>query len=158
MERVTLERALPAGDRILLDSTVLAAYLDDSEPTHPIATTIINDFVGSGRNEAVIAMVTVMEVLVRPLRRAPVGHHTVLAFIKHQAHMEAVPLDLQMAQEAASLRASHRLSAPDALIVGTGIAAQVGHLITNDHRWSAKLAPIRDRIGVITIDDFMQAA
>lgn len=153
-----LERAIPAGDRILLDSTVLAAYLDDAERTHPIARTIINGFVGSGRNEAIIAMVTVMEILVRPMRRAPTGHHTILAFLKHQAHLEAIPLDLQMAQEAASLRASHRLSAPDALIVATGIAAQVGNLVTNDHRWAAKLQPIKDRIGVITLDDFLPSA
>lgn len=153
-----LERAIPAGDRLLLDSTVLAAYLDDSERTHPIARAIVKDFVGSGRNEAIVAMVTVMEILVRPLRHTPTGHHTILAFLKHQAHMEAVPLDLQMAQEAASLRASHRLSAPDALIVGTGIAAQVSHLVTNDHRWAAKLQPIRDRVGVITIDDFLPGA
>jgi predicted nucleic acid-binding protein len=35
-------------------------------------------------------------------------------------------------KEAASRRATFRLSMPDALIVATGIISQVHHLVTND--------------------------
>lgn len=153
--RAGLEEAIPAGDRILLDTTLIAAYLDASEATNVGAQLIVDEFVGSGRNEAVVSMITMMEILVRPLRASPAGHHTVLSFVRHHPNLEAVPLDLQMAQEAASLRAAHRLSPPDALIIGTGLACQVGHLVTNDRDWSAKLRPIRDRIKVLTIGDFL---
>jgi hypothetical protein len=47
------------------------------------------------------------------------------------------------------------LSAPDALVIGTGMATQVGQLVTNDHAWSKKLAPIGDHIRVLTLDRFL---
>ena len=100
-------------------------------------------------------MVTMMEILVRPLRANPLRHHTVLSFVKHHPNLEAVTLDLQMAQEAAALRATFRLRPPDALVIGTAIACQVGCLVTNDREWSAKLAPIRDRIGVLLLSDYL---
>lgn len=151
MSLANLERALPAGDRLLLDTTALAAYLDASEATHPVARHVIEELVASGRNEAVISMVTAMEILIRPLRATPPGHHTVLAFLDHHPHLTAVPLDLQMAQDAAFLRAAYRFSPPDALIVGTGLASQVGHLVTNDLDWEPRLAPIAGRIKVCTL-------
>ena len=100
-------------------------------------------------------MVTMMEILVRPFRSSPPGHRTVLSFVRHHPNLEAVPTDLQMAQEAASLRAGYRMRPPDALIVGTAIACQVGLLVTNDHAWSARLAPLEARIGVITLSEYV---
>ena len=148
MSTSSLERRIPSGDRILLDTTTLAAYLDTSEAVHQVAQHVVEEFVGTGRNEAVISMITVMELLVRPLRATPPGHHTVLAFIRNQPRLTAMEIDLQVAQDAAFLRAAHRFAAPDALIVGTGLAGQVGHLVTNDRSWERKLAPMAGRIGV----------
>lgn len=151
--RVRLERALAAGDRLLLDTTTLAAYFDATEATHPVARYVIDELVASGRNPAVISMVSVMEILVRPLRTSPDGHHTVLAFLRHVPNLEAVPLDVQMAQEAASLRAAHRFSPPDALVIACGIACQVAMLVTNDGDWQRKLAKHAERIGVCVLRD-----
>ena len=64
-------------------------------------------------------------------------------------------MDLQVAQDAAFLRAAQRLSPPDALVVGTGLAAQVGHFVTNDRKWSTKLATMTDRVRVITLADHL---
>jgi predicted nucleic acid-binding protein len=149
----SLTHALPEGDRILLDTTVLAAYLDASDATHPVARQILDELVASGRNSAVVSMITVMEILVRPLRASPPGHHTVLAFLRTHANLTCVPIDLQIAQEAAHLRADKRFAPPDALIVGTGLATQVGHLVTNDHAWSGKLAAMKSRIKVLQLSD-----
>lgn len=151
MSVATLERALPDGERILLDTTTLAAYFDLSEPAHPVARHVLEEFVASGRNRAVISMVTVMEILVRPLRATPPGHHTILAFLGHHPNIEAAPLDLQMAQDAAFLRAAYRFAPPDALVIGTGLARQVGHLVTNDFDWERKLGSIAGRITVCTL-------
>jgi len=145
----TLRTAIAEGDRILLDTTVLAAFLDASDATHPVARHILADLVASGRNPAVVSMVTVMEILVRPMRATPSGHVTVLAFLRSHPNLECIPVDLQVAQEAAHLRAASRLSPPDALIVGTGLAAQVRHLVTNDHAWAPKLAAMASGLGVV---------
>jgi len=155
MTLASLEQSLPEGDRLLLDTTTLAAFLDATEPTHDLARHVIDALVGTGRNPAVVSMITVMEILVRPLRATPAGHHTVLAFIRGQPNLTAVPVDLQVAQEAASLRAAHRFSPPDALIVGTGLAAQVGHLVTNDREWARKLGGMESRITVCTLSSHL---
>jgi predicted nucleic acid-binding protein len=155
MSVAELEVAIPAGDRILLDTTVLAAYLDAAEDAHPVAAHILDSFVAPGRNEAVVSMATVMEILVRPLRASPPAHSTVLQFLRHHPHLETVSLHLQMAQDAAFLRAEHRFAPPDALVIATGLACQVGHLVTNDHDWAPKLARLQGRIRVCTIDLFL---
>ena len=90
-----------------------------------------------------------MEILVRPMRATPPGHHTVLAFLRSHPNLDCVPVDLHVAREAAHLRADKKFAPPDALIVGTGLATQVRHLVTNDHSWSSKLATMSVRIKVV---------
>ena len=155
MSQQSLIRAIPDGDRILLDTTVLAAFLDATDAVHPVAKQVVDDMVAGGRNPAVVSMITVMEILVRPLRASPPGHHTVLAFLRTHPNLTCVSVDLQIAQEAAHLRADKRLSPPDALIVGTGLATQVGNIVTNDRNWSTKLARMSERIGVIQLSDHL---
>ena len=150
-----LERDIAAGERLLLDTTVLAAYLDTTEVVSPVAIRLLDDFVRPGRNHAVISMVTVMEILVRPMRLRPRAHQTVLGFLQHHPNLEAVPLDIQMAQDAAMLRADHRFSPPDALVVATGVECQVDHLVTNDKAWAGKLANMQTRIHVRTLADYL---
>lgn len=149
MSDSSLLAAIAEGDRVQLDTTVLAAYLDRTDETHPVARHILDDLVATGRNPAVVSMVTVMAILVRPMRTTPPGHHTVLAFLRTHPNLTCVPVDLQVAQEAAHLRADRKLAPPDALIVGTGLATQVRHLVTNDHSWSRKLATMSSRIAVV---------
>jgi len=155
MSLASLEAAIPVGNRILLDTTALAAYLDASEATHSVTRHLLGEFVAPGRNSALVSMITVMELLVRPLRASPPGHHTLLAFLRNHPNLETVAVDLQVAQDAAFLRAAQRFSPPDALVVGTGLATQVGHLVTNDHKWSTKLAGLSDRIQVVTLSDHL---
>jgi hypothetical protein len=53
------------------------------------------------------------------------------------------------------LRAAQRFSPPDALIVATGLATQVGHLVTNDRAWARKLASLGARIWGGPMPDFV---
>ena len=100
-------------------------------------------------------MITVMEILIRPLRASPPRHHTVLAFLQAHPNLELVPVDLQVAIEAAHLRADKNFKPPDALVVGTGIATQVGHLVTNDLNWSSRLSSMANRIRVVQTSTFL---
>ena len=149
MSESSLLKAIAEGDRLLLDTTVLAAFFDADDATHPVAAYILRDLVATGRNPGVVSMVTVMEILVRPMRSVPSGHHTVLGFLRAHPNLVCLPVDLQVAQDAAHLRADKRFAPPDALIVATGLAAQVRHLVTNDHNWSTKLATMSARISVV---------
>ena len=149
MTIASLEQALRSGDRILLDTTSLIAYLDRREAISPFAIHVVNEMVQSGRNPAVVSMISVMEVLVRPLRVGATGpYQHLLDFLTRFPNLTPMPVDLAVAQEAASLRAAFRLSTADALIVATGVMAQVHHLVTNDLDWVRKLQPISSRIRV----------
>jgi predicted nucleic acid-binding protein len=153
-----LAERLRPGDRLLLDSSVLAAYLDGGERISPLATELIDGLVRSGRNPAVVSMVSVMETLIRPLRRLPGAHATVLAFYRDSPNLIAVPIGLDVAAEAANLRVAFGLAAPDALVAATGLAAGVSHLVTNDRAWATRLVPLRDRATVLVMGDLVEAA
>jgi hypothetical protein len=40
-------------------------------------------------------------------------------------------------------------------VIATGIVAQVAHLITNDTEWRPKLAPMKHRIQVTELRDYI---
>jgi len=151
----SLLTAIAEGDRLLLDTTVLAAFLDATDATHPVARFVLRELVETGRNPAVVSMVTVMEILVRPMRAVPPGHHTVLAFLRTHPNLTCAPVDLQVAQDAAHLRADRKFAPPDALVVGTGLATQVRHLVTNDHDWSSRLVSMAARISVVRMSEHL---
>jgi len=150
----SLQDVVKDGERLLLDTTVLAAFLDASEPTHPVAAHVLTNLVASGRNPAIVSMVTVMEILVRPMRMTPPGHRTVLAFLRSHPNLTCVPVDLQVAQDAAHLR-TDGMKPPDALIVATAIASQVRHVVTNDRDWSTKLSTLRSRLNVVRLSSHL---
>jgi predicted nucleic acid-binding protein len=101
-------------------------------------------------------MVTIMEALVRPLRlRAPTPYNHFVSFVQGFPNLAPLPVDLPVAQEAASVRAAFRLSTPDALIVATGLVAQVHHLVTNDAAWVRKLQALAGRLRVCHLDRYL---
>ena len=146
---------MPAGDTILLDSSVVIAYLDQSAPTSEIASHVLDRLVGSGRNAAVLSMVTVTEVLIRPAQTGNAKHReTALQFLRHFPGMSLREVDFGIADRAAMLRGRYRLSAPDALVVATGMAAGVGTILSNDRDWS-RLAESTTGASVVLLDDHL---
>ncbi len=69
--------------------------------------------------------------------------------------MSLLPTDIYVAQEAASLKATYNLKTPDAFIVATGMVSQVHHLVTSDKEWRTKLAPLKNRIKVTMLRDYL---
>lgn len=99
----TLEHALPPGDRVLLDASALIAYLNGGETTTPLVTHVIDELVRTGRNPALVSMVTVMELLVRPLRLGPGEHYRhAVDFLTRFPNLRCLEIDIAVAQEAAS--------------------------------------------------------
>ena len=148
-----IELEIAPGERILLDTTVLVSYLNGNEPASPIATLILDEFVLSGRNEAVVSMVTILEVLVRPLRQDVEVSRQVLDFLQNFPNVRNFEVNFAVAQEAAQLRARYNIATPDALIVATGLTAGVTKLITNDISWPSKLRSLSERIDVCLLGD-----
>jgi len=156
VSRATLERAVPRGERILLDTSTLISYLGAPDAVTPLATHVVNDWVRGARNSAVVSMVTAMEVLVGPLTVGPGEEYLhVKDFLERFPNLKAEPIDLAVAEEAASLRAQHKFRTPDALVIGTGLVTQVAHLVTNDDEWKKKLAWIGARVKVCLLKDHL---
>src|SRR5207248_4492808 len=63
LSRASLERAVPAGDAVLLDTSTLVAYFGDG-PTTAAAATIVDEFVRPGRNRAVVSAISATELLI----------------------------------------------------------------------------------------------
>ena len=150
MSLQSLQGAIKARVRILLDSTCLIAHLDGGEPASPVATHVIDEMVRRGRNEAIVSMVSVMEVLVRPLQRSLPEYEHALDFLTRFPNLHTKPIDLPVAQEAAGVRATQRLKPPDSLVIATAIVHQVGVLVTNDDRWKRITD---DRLQVVYLED-----
>lgn len=143
------------GHRVLIDTSVLVAYFNATDPTHEVATCLLDELIRPGTNAGVVSPVTAMELLVLPLKHGPTHAATVHDFLVNWPHLSLLAINLAVAQEAATLRATHGFKAPDALIIATGIIAQVGHLVTNDAAWRQKLAPIKDRVRVTMLKDYL---
>jgi predicted nucleic acid-binding protein len=155
LNRSALEKRIVAGDRLLVDTSVLIAYFDPVQPTHDAAVVLIDEFVQTGRNEALVSPVTAMELLVRPLRVAPRTASHVHAFLTNTPHLSLLATDLHVAQDAAALRATHNFKTADALVIATGIVGHVAHLVTNDAEWRKKLAPMKRRVQVTELRDYL---
>jgi predicted nucleic acid-binding protein len=63
-----------------------------------------------------------------------------LDFLLRFSNVDCVPVDIAVAEEAAMIRARYGITPPDALIVGTAIAAKADTIITNDSAL-VKLSP-----------------
>jgi len=153
--RRSLEQALPAGERLLLDSSTLIAYLDGREPVSPVATYVIDTLTRTGRNRALVAMVSVMELLVKPCQGEVQGYQHLLDFLTNFPHLSAVTIDLAVAQDAAMFRSAFGMATADALIVASATTHQAGYLVTNDARWKGRLKRLQSRAKTCYLSDHL---
>ena len=140
MSRSSLEAAIPRGAQILLDTSVVLAYLDGREAISPAATLVIDEFVNSGRNPARISAVTVGETLVRPLKAGQAAVNMVESFLLHFPNLSVTVVDYGVAREAARLRATTGLKTPDSLIIASALDGITSVVVTNDERWAGAMA------------------
>ena len=77
----SLEAAIAPGATLVVDTSAILAYLDGTETASAAAAIVFDQFIGTGRNPAILSAISVTEVLVRPLRAAsPSAVGTVEAF------------------------------------------------------------------------------
>ncbi|MHB8364368.1 MAG: type II toxin-antitoxin system VapC family toxin [Vulcanimicrobiaceae bacterium] len=132
-----LAATIADGDRLVLDTNVLIAYLEGNQVITDAATLLLDDWIHSGRNPAWISTVSVMEVLVGPMK-ADAALTAYFDFLQRFPNLTCVPVDAAVAREAARIRASTGLRAPDALIVGTAVVTGAAAIVTNDDAIASK--------------------
>ncbi len=134
-----LEEAIPPGSTLLVDTSVVLAYLVGTEPTSERARQLFDAFVATGRNPASLSMVTVGEILVRPFRSGAPAVARAEGFLRHFADIRVLDVDYDIAREAARIRAATAMRMPDALILASAVVTDVDLLVTNDRAWKDRL-------------------
>ena len=157
MRLAELERAIPPGATVLLDTSALAAYFED-ELTTPVAVGLIDTLVHSGRNRAVVSAVSAAELLVRPLRagRSDVGS-SIVAFLRLFPNLDVVSVDLTVAMMAAELRAREGMKMADALIAASGLDRSATVAVSDDSGWPNVLVHNDSTMRVLALRSFLPA-
>lgn len=149
--RRPIAEAIPPGQRILVDTSVVLAYLTGTEAHSPAATRLFDDFLATGRDVGALSMVTVGEILVRPFRAGPRAVATVDGFLRHFSSVDLVEIDHAVVREAARIRAMTDLRMPDALILASAASADCDLMCTADRSLAA--AAERTGLGVCLMSD-----
>jgi predicted nucleic acid-binding protein len=145
------------GETIVLDTSVLIAYLNLSEGVSEAATYILDQLVATERSPAWISSVTIGEVLVRPLRQlGRVPDHTE-TFLLDFPGLSVRSVDFLVAAEAADIRAKTELTLADALIAATATVTSSPWLITNDAAMASELRKFKWDTRVLLLSDVAQA-
>ncbi len=108
--------------------------------TSALAATVLDAFVRTGRNRAVVSAVSATELLVRPFRNgADDLVRTILEFLATFPNLEVAPVDLSVARRAALVRARTGLRAPDAIVIASGLDRSATVAVSDDAGWPAEV-------------------
>ncbi len=103
----------------------------------------------AGQIVLVTSTITVAEVLIHPLRLGAESlRDEYLDLFLHSANLELQSIDIEVAQRAATLRATHNIRLPDALQIAAAQHAGCTAFLTNDRQLS-RVSNLR----VLILDD-----
>jgi predicted nucleic acid-binding protein len=123
---------------VALDADAIIGFLDRSDALHESATRLIGETAAD--DSFVASAVTLAELLTG----AMLGHHDerVVRGFFVELVASVVPVDAEVAEAAALLRARSRLRMPDALVLATAtVRPEVSALITGDDRIEKAAGP-----------------
>ena len=145
-----IARRLSRHNLVAIDTCVFI-YLMDRNPKYFGVADAVFEWMERPKSSAVTSTVVLTEILVQPYRNANLAQaDSFYSLLTTMPNLEWVSPSLQIANLAASLRASYRLQTPDALIAATAIFCNASALLTND--------PIFRRIPglqVFILDDYI---
>lgn len=138
------------GSVVAVDTTPLIYFMEENHAYLPAVTPF---FAALDRGEfrAITSIITLVEVLVHPLRRGNVALAQQYRDILFNAEgLTTILLSEDIAEESARLRAMHNLRTPDAIQMATAIRLGAGYFITNDLR-----LPSLPGLKVIALDNLL---
>ena len=140
------------GLTIGLDTAPLIYYVEERtgylEKVAPVFEALD---IGSFR--AVISTITLMEVLVVPLRRGDSGLATRYRdILLRSSNVRAIEVNQTVAETAARIRADYNTKPPDSIHLATAVVAGAQYFLTND-----KALPSLPTLQMLIVDDLGQA-
>jgi len=122
------------GQVVGLDSAPLIYFIEEN-PTYLEMTDAFFEALVRGEFRVVTSVVTLLEVLVYPLRQG----NTILAqqyrdILFNEAGLTTIEVSPAIAEVAAQLRANYNLQTPDSIQMATAISGGASFFLTNDAR------------------------
>jgi predicted nucleic acid-binding protein len=136
------------GSLVALDTSLLIYYVE-ANPLYLVAVEPLFDRIIAKQITAHASLITLIEVLVRPLRenqRALADRYRDILQSSFAVH----EFSLELAEQAAALRAEYGLRTPDAIICATALGAGCAFMITNDDKFD-RVAGIR----TLKVDEYV---
>lgn len=137
---------------LMVDTPVFSYHLSD-HPRYSSLTATILEAIESGKVAGLTSAITIAEILTLP---AQAGDQQALQdyelFLTSFPNLRVAPLDVTLARETALVRAATGLRTPDAVQVAAARLYGADAIITNDHRWAARVTTPP----VILLDTFSQ--
>lgn len=134
------------GKTVGLDTAPLIYFIEEN-PTYLDTTKLFFESMDRGDFTVITSTVTLLEVLVHPLR----SNNTALAAeyrdILLNSKLITVEISSTIAEQAARLRAVHNIRTPDAIQISAAIDAGATHFFTNDIR-----LPVIPAIETLSLD------
>jgi predicted nucleic acid-binding protein len=141
VETSALDRALGDAQRVFLDTSACIAYHSTAEPVHPLARHLFRRIEDPDDSlTGYISVVTATELLIRPVRAGGSDLTFMHTFLRGFPHFTVLPMDLDVALQAANVRAFARLPLPDAILVATALLSSSEAIVSNDRDWSRRLS------------------
>ena len=139
MATADLDAALGVSERVLVDSSTLIAFHNQHERAHLLADHLLRRIEsGSDPLRGYYSVVSAVELLVRPIRTGQTEFMYMHTFLTEYPHLTVLPMDMTVAVQAATLRATMGIALPDAVVVASGLLAGCEAIVTNDERWKRR--------------------
>ncbi len=120
------------GQTVGLDTAPFILYIEQRAEYIDLLRPFFADL-AQGHFRVVTSTVTLLEVLVHPLRRGDEAlAHQYNNILLSSPHISTLPITYATAQDAAELRARHNLKTPDAIQLAAAISGGATTFLTND--------------------------
>ena len=126
-------KSLLARHRLIALDTSVFIYHFENHPVYIRLTTEILDTVEKGTIRALASELTLLEILVRPLKlelQDVADDYEIL--LTGFPNLATIPISRSIIRHAATLRAQYGFRTPDAIIIATAFAGNATLLVTND--------------------------
>jgi predicted nucleic acid-binding protein len=139
MPPADLDAALGRVERVLLDSSTLIAFHNPHERAHPLADHVLRRLeADQDPLRGYYSVISAVELLIRPLRTGQHEFTYMHAFLSQYPHLTVLPVDMTVAVQAATLRATMGIALPDAVVIASGLLAGCEAIVTNDEPWKRR--------------------
>lgn len=128
-----MREALDRARVVCLDTAPIIYFIEDNPEFAPFVAPVVRD-IDEGRRRGVSSIISLIEVLVKPLRLGRVAlADAYRQRLLGQPNLQLLDLAAPIAERAAEIRAHHNFKVPDSIQLATAVLGGAEVFLTNDH-------------------------